>query len=242
MAAIGYRFRGSSEIEWLCGGTLINSRYVVTAAHCTKNPKYLLLFLVRLGELDLNDTVDDGADAKDVRIDRAFVHPLYDSKRKFSDIALIRLRENVTFTKFIQPICLPITEELLQRDYVGYNPFVSGWGATGIICSTDESSSPTALMEVQVPVIENEVCNRSYSIKGELITQKHLCAGYDEGGKDTCRGDSGGPLMLPVNFKFYLIGIVSFGHRCAAAGYPGVYVRVTEFVEWISSVISQNGV
>ncbi|XP_068973412.1 venom protease isoform X3 [Bombus flavifrons] len=83
------------------------------------------------------------------------------------------------------------------------------------------------LMEVQVPVVSNAVCKKAYSDGSDTI----ICAGYTAGGKDSCQGDSGGPLMISQNFTYYEIGVVSYGHECALPKYPGVYTRVTSYLD-----------
>jgi len=84
-------------------------------------------------------------------------------------------------------------------------------------------------------VLENSACARSYSSdKSYTITGNMLCAGLERGGKDTCQGDSGGPLMIRNSENVVtLAGVVSFGKGCALAGYPGVYTRVSEYLDWI---------
>lgn len=94
-----------------------------------------------------------------------------------------------------------------------------------------------------LPVISNTQCRNNYaSFKTTVIDDRVLCAGYSNGGMDACQGDSGGPLMYAKvdgnNIIFYLIGVVSYGYKCAEAGYPGVYSRVTYFMDWIQSNIN----
>lgn len=91
---------------------------------------------------------------------------------------------------------------------------------------------------VQLPVVTNEQCINSYkNFRNVIIDNRVLCAGFQQGGKDACQGDSGGPLMYGradgKNLRFYQVGVVSYGFRCAEANSPGVYTRVTEFIEWI---------
>lgn len=88
-------------------------------------------------------------------------------------------------------------------------------------------------------MVTNERCQEAFAnFKTTTIDERVLCAGFARGGKDTCQGDSGGPLMLgrsePTNARFYQIGLVSYGFKCAEAGYPGVYTRITYHLDWIT--------
>lgn len=93
-----------------------------------------------------------------------------------------------------------------------------------------------------LPVVSNDQCKQSYiNFKNTVIDDNTLCAGYVSGGKDACQGDSGGPLMLARmqqdNYLYYQIGIVSYGFKCAEPGFPGVYTRVTSYLQWIENNI-----
>ncbi|KAL1117168.1 hypothetical protein AAG570_004495 [Ranatra chinensis] len=228
LAALGYRSQNDPTPRWRCAGALISQKYVLTAAHCARHPS-LTLFLVRLGEHNLDDRVADGANPVDIPIERVISHPRYDALSKFHDIALIRLSRPVTFSRDIQPICLPKTTEIRTANLEGDSPFVAGWGSVGY-----KEPSSNALLEVQVPITDNESCKRKYAQKKGVIIDQQLCAGYEDGGKDACQGDSGGPLMMPRNLYYYIIGVVSYGYQCAQPGYPGIYTRVTEYLDWIS--------
>merc|ERR1711872_987316 len=103
------------------------------------------------------------------------------------------------------------------------NATVSGWGTL-----SSGGNQPTVLNEVDVTVQSNAQCQSSY---GSSITSNMLCAA--DAGKDSCQGDSGGPLVAQENGKYALIGVVSWGYGCAFSGYPGVYARVTEKMDWI---------
>nr|XP_033200379.1 venom protease-like [Bombus vancouverensis nearcticus] len=110
--------------------------------------------------------------------------------------------------EYIHPICLPIEKSLRNKNFVGYNPFIAGWGALNF-----SESYTNALMELQLPVVTNTVCEKAYEDFDITITNKEICAGGDpRGGKDACGADSGGPLMIPQQFTYYQIGVVSSGH------------------------------
>ncbi|KFP30526.1 Enteropeptidase, partial [Colius striatus] len=123
----------------------------------------------------------------------------------------------------IQPICLP---EKDQQFLQGINCSIAGWGYI-------VNGGPTSdiLREAEVPLISNEKCQEwmpEYN-----ITENMICAGYETGGVDSCQGDSGGPLTFEDGNEWVLVGVTSFGYKCALPRRPGVYVRVTMFVDWI---------
>ncbi|XP_075222262.1 venom protease-like isoform X2 [Lycorma delicatula] len=230
VVALGYRSSNTRPISWSCGGALVTNRHVVTAAHCVANKR---LVMVRLGDLDLN-TTSDGANHVDIPVDRSFVHDDYNAARHTTDIAIVRLRNPVNFSPDVQPICLPFPQNLRTKSIVSFSPFIAGWGA---LAWTDYGPKPypTQLYEAQVKVRTTEECIAAYSKlprNPAVIDDRVICAGG--GKKDACAGDSGGPLMLPQQGLFYLYGVVSYGHKCAEPGFPGVYTRITEYLDWIA--------
>jgi len=92
------------------------------------------------------------------------------------------------------------------------------------------------LQEVDVPIVSNATCNTSY---GGEITANMICAGYAQGGKDACYGDSGGPLFVPdeTGTGWVQVGVVSWGEGCALPNYYGVYARVSRYQSWIESYV-----
>lgn len=229
ITALGYRSPRFSKVTWLCAGSLVTDRHVITAAHCVVGTSDFVLSVARLGDLDLNDNVKDDATPTDYEVDTWIPHPQYTTSEKVNDIAIVRLKNKVTFTSLIQPICLPTLDEFKTRDFTGFTPFITGWGATA-----HRGPKTTRLQQVQIQVTDKQMCKTSYQVmKKAVIDNRVICAGED--GKDSCQGDSGGPLMMPRgrNGNFYLYGIVSYGYKCAEPGYPGVYTRVSEFMDWI---------
>ncbi|CAB3224787.1 unnamed protein product [Arctia plantaginis] len=236
MALLGYKSRRGGT-SWLCGGSLISSHHILTAAHCIHNHENDL-YVVRLGELDLARE-DEGATPLDVMIKQKIKHAEYSATSFTNDIGILILDRNVEFTDLIRPICIPKDSELRARSFEDYTPLIAGWGHTEF-----RGPSATHLQVLQLPVVSNDFCTQAYAAyKAQKIDERVLCAGYKKGGKDACQGDSGGPLMQPiwspVEYKtyFFQIGVVSYGRKCAEAGFPGVYSRITHFVNWIEEQI-----
>ncbi|XP_016966105.3 venom serine protease Bi-VSP isoform X2 [Drosophila biarmipes] len=232
IAALGYfEETNRNALKFLCGGSLIHSHYVVTSAHCI-NP---MLTLVRLGAHDLSKPAEPGA--MDFRIRRTVVHEHFDLNSISNDIALIELNGVGTLPGNISPICLPEAAKFLQQDFVGMNPFVAGWGAV-----KHQGATSQVLRDAQVPIVARQSCEQSYKSVFQFVqfSDKVLCAGSSS--VDACQGDSGGPLMMPqleANvYRFYLLGLVSFGYECARPNFPGVYTRVASYVPWIRKHIS----
>ncbi|XP_075210708.1 trypsin-like [Lycorma delicatula] len=208
--------------RFYCGGSLINSRYVLTAAHCVHqfNKKKIS---VRL--LEHNRDVDNETVHIDRNIKRIIKHPGYSDRTFNNDIAILQLDEDLELegSPGLRPVCLPPT----KKSFSGEEGVVTGWG----VRNAGGSTSPT-LNEVSVPILSNKECrNTSYGEK--RITDNMLCAGYPEGKKDSCQGDSGGPLHVVNGTRYDIVGVVSWGEGCALANHPGVYTRVNRYITWI---------
>ncbi|XP_046401603.1 uncharacterized protein LOC124167663 [Ischnura elegans] len=244
IARLGYQRRNSNDVVYRCGGTLINSRYVITAAHCvTKLPSGMRLVTVRLGEHDERTAIDcdgDGVCAdpvQDFSPENATPHRSYDSPKYRHDVGLVRLNRDANITTYVSPICLPF-DSLTTKNYTGLRSSVAGWGVTEIGSPT---GSPT-LRFVDVRVVPPDTCIEAFRQDADVEPASQICAGGQED-QDSCEGDSGGPLSRQEDIsanasdsspRHVLIGVVSFGSRlCGSVNMPGVYARVTNYLDWI---------
>lgn len=243
MGLIRYNNEEGVDVGFKCGATLINNRYLLTAAHCIlTSPEPITVVSVRLGEWKLSTDVDCiyniaistcSDPVVDVNVDQQIPHPYFSSSNGNNDIGLLRLETDVTYTDFIRPICLPPLN--LPPPPVGTIMTVCGWGAT------EEGSQSDTKSKIEIPLISNSDCEKSVS-KFTRITPNQVCAGGVEG-KDACKGDSGGPLMrvyVDDTSQWYQEGVVSRGRGCGKKGFPGVYTRVARYVNWISNIIAEG--
>ncbi|KAK3896240.1 hypothetical protein Pcinc_000094 [Petrolisthes cinctipes] len=150
----------------------------------------------------------------------------------------MRLREDVTISDYIRPICLPDAPPHLNETFLGIKCVATGWGMR-----VHGARLEAKLKEVTVPVVNNSHCVKMYGMMHSIpVKQYHLCAGYTQGqGQGTCIGDSGGPLQCNMkDGRWYLAGITSFGSGCAKPGFPDVYTRITYYLPWIKQQMRKH--
>jgi len=182
---------------------------------------------------------DEDEDQEDVNIDSIIIHPSRNPPKTFNfDIALVKLSRPVKLSGNVNVVCLPAPED---RFSPGTVCITAGWGY-----SAEGGNIAETVQHVEVPIISRSMCNRLYQKIMQYvrihISNDMLCAGFETGGRDACQFDSGGP-MVYYNRKedaWMLVGVVSTGYGCARPGFPGIYTKVSEFVPWIQSVISQS--
>ncbi|XP_032375810.1 trypsin-3 [Etheostoma spectabile] len=209
----------TTQRQHLCGGSLINKYWVITAAHCNIGVEKMMIIA---GDYSL--TIYEGTE-QEILPELLVPHLEYNYATNNNDIMLIKLRAPVYLNAYVSIALLPrsgasIAEGRLCR--------VSGWGHT----SPSGGQIPSTLRTVTLPIVSTEKCNSSESFNGD-ITENMLCAGFSTGGKDACRGDSGGPLVCEGR----VYGLVSWGRGCADAQFPGVYTAVSKFRRWIDNTI-----
>jgi hypothetical protein len=207
-----------------CGGSIINGNWIVTAAHCTKDDSGAAIPASSMSvKVGLNNPSNQ-LDGKTYQVSAAIVHEGFNDQTLLNDIALLRLKDTINFTN-ATPINLVTASDVSAGAITpGVMSWVTGWGYT----SVSPDVIPTALQKVQLPIISNA---QAASVWGSSITATDLMAGFLNGNKDACNGDSGGPLIVPVSGEFRLAGIVSWGSP--SCNTYGAYTRASDFDNWI---------
>ncbi|XP_034027516.1 trypsin [Thalassophryne amazonica] len=205
--------------QHLCGGSLINKYWVITAAHCNIGAKNMMIVA---GEYSL--TIYEGTEQY-ASIHLLIPHPKFNPSTNDNDIMLVKLSDAIKINPFVSIGLLPRHDAFIAE---GRLCQVSGWGFTSLTAS----ELPSLLHTVKIPIFSNEKCNSSESFNG-MITDNMVCAGYQDAGKDACLGDSGGPLVCEGR----IYGLVSWGKGCGYPQYPGVYTAVSKFRRWIDKNI-----
>lgn len=201
-----------------CGGTIINSRFVLTAAHCVagSQPEGIKILV---GTVDLEEG------GEDLDVDRVYWHPSFGQTIDW-DVALLRLTE---------PLLTPrvYVQEPIQWAYSepGDTATAIGWG------QTEEGEGSQFLLKTRVPIISNKRCEAIAGIYYSGITPRVICAGNLRLNRGVCYGDSGGPLMVPYRDSWLEVGITSFTvNRQGCGEIPAAYARVTALYDYILDI------
>ncbi|KAM6219658.1 transmembrane protease serine 9 [Rhynchocyon petersi] len=204
--------------EHRCGAVLVAERWLLSAAHCFDvygDPKQWAAFL---GTPFLS-----GADGQLERVARIYKHPFYNLYTLDYDVALLELAGPVHRSRLVRPICLP---EAAPRPPSGARCVITGWGSV-----REGGAMARQLQKAAVRLLSEQTCRRFYPVQ---ISSRMLCAGFPQGGVDSCSGDAGGPLACrEPSGRWVLTGVTSWGYGCGRPHFPGVYTRVSAVRGWI---------
>ena len=219
-----------------CGGVIVGVRWILTAAHCVQS-RSPSSFIVRIGEFDLHRPDHH---SRDYAVDKIVIHENYSGLIKSSlssingaDIALVKTKRDIIMNEYAWPVCIASEESLSNPEAV-----VVGWGK-----SHEKSDSYSErLQKARLPIIENKICRHWFRVAGRdmHINDRIICAGFRDGGRDACHGDSGGPLLTKIDDQWSVIGVVSTGIGCARPFLPGLYSRVSSYHDWIEKITQSS--
>ena len=206
-----------------CGGSFLGGKYILTAAHCVEDLNADDIDII----LDLYNKNRE-SQAQRISVNNIYSHTDYDKDTHNNDIALIELTHNVNSAAIDLA-----TPDVLNNVRRGDQLHIAGWGD---ISPTTDIVFPTVLQQVDVEYVDRTTCQ---NLGGDYtnVSDNSICAGYAQGGKDSCHGDSGGPLIADDNGINKLLGVVSWGIGCAQPDAYGVYANVAHFQHngWIES-------
>merc|ERR1711973_134140 len=223
---------------YMCGGTIINKRYVITAMHClfdqfgVKHPVEKTAVIA--GEHNVCDGPNEGGQV--IKVEKYIERDDYNTRTLANDIAILKLKSDIKFTANIKPACIATDT---SKDYANFDAIISGWGGTvgyeyGAKGVQQKTSCVMKSSSVKILSPSTDSCKRETG--GD--SSRKMCAFATR--TDTCQGDSGGPLVVKENGKFVLVGVVSYGRGCASTN-PGVYARVTNYLDWIRTNTADGG-
>ncbi|XP_064071332.1 trypsin, alkaline C-like [Vanessa tameamea] len=209
---------GSGTFWQACGGSIINNRSVLTAAHCFNSHPSTIFWRIRVGSTNANS----GGVVHTTNV--IINHPSYNRFTADYDVAVVRINGAFSFNNNVREGRMAGASYYLADNQVVW---AIGWGLINVNGPASEQ-----LRHVQIWTINQQICRNRYATIGRVVTNSMLCSGWlDVGGRDQCQGDSGGPVL----HNNIIVGITSWGEQCALAYFPGVNGRVTHVSSWIQS-------
>jgi len=211
-----------------CGSTILTPWHAITAAHCTV-PMANTPLAILAGEHNISDASDTATQM--VRVERIINHEKYDPDTFFYDIAILVLKKQLNFNKYVHPACLPTGPLNLVNEAVR----VLGWGRL-----KDKGVTSEVLMKVDLQILNIKTCANKYMREIRTEDPFQLCSWRKS--KDSCQGDSGGPVIWhdPQTKKYTLVGLVSYGKKCGFTS-PSLNTDVSYFIPWIQEKIASTG-
>ncbi|XP_069923822.1 transmembrane protease serine 9 [Oryctolagus cuniculus] len=214
--------------EHRCGAVLVADRWLLSAAHCFDTYADPRQWVAVLGTPRLG-----GAEGQLERVARIYKHPFYNVYTLDYDAALLELAGPVRRSRLVRPICLPEPAPApAPRPPGGARCVITGWGSV-----REGGAMARHLQQAAVRVLSEQTCRRFYPVQ---ISSRMLCAGFPQGGVDSCSGDAGGPLACrEPSGRWVLTGVTSWGYGCGRPHFPGVYTRVAAVRAWIAQNIQE---
>lgn len=211
----------------ICSGSFISPTQILSAAHCFVNiPQSEVQGFAGVTKLS------DRSAASRLSIASITNHPGFTFATFANDVALITLKRPAPFGADARTIALPVSQDRAAWPAAGTTALVSGWGET----QQDSAVAANTFQAAQVQILAGPGDLTCGSYGGAFIPSDQICAGGGGGTIDACSGDSGGPMVVPVNGVPVLAGVVGTGQVCASAAFPGLYSRVTTFLPWLTSL------
>ncbi|KAF7669322.1 hypothetical protein LDENG_00203440 [Lucifuga dentata] len=227
-ASLQFTSHNDDSFYHICGGSIIESFHILTAAHCVKSTD-AHQYRVVVGEHNLHE--NDGSE-QFISVEKVIVHPGWTGDvQNGNDIAILKLTDPVYDNGFVAMVNLPGPDEILPH---GFKCYITGWGLMDL-----EGTVPAILQVAPLSVVEHSVCSQP-DWWGSIALNTMVCAGGD-GVISGCQGDSGGPLNCFTDGAWRIHGVVSYGpYNCNQVSKPTVFTRVSSFHDWIFSVVLQQ--